>query len=162
MACSLTIAKKIIDGMFANQSILGMLKEYGINPRDFYDTIHSDPSLSNDYLRAFTARAELITDEMKEIADSDQNPMKVRNMLDTRKWLASKWNSQRFGDRLDLNVNQTTDVAAALAEARARAQLPSRDLNNTDSNQVIDVTPKSPDQGTGSKSVDEGDEYDIF
>ncbi|MEA1078650.1 hypothetical protein U8M15_27525, partial [Klebsiella pneumoniae] len=92
------------------------------------------------FTRAMEMRAELLVDELVTIADSDDDPQRVRNRLDVRKWIASKMLPKKYGERIDLNVTQTIDVSDALKEARARMIRPMHDQLTQQQPQVIDIT----------------------
>ena len=58
---------------------------------------------------------------MISIADNqDTDPNRSKVMIDTRKWLASKWFPKLYGDRLDLNITEQIDIRSALDRARGR------------------------------------------
>ncbi|WP_336118243.1 hypothetical protein, partial [Klebsiella pneumoniae] len=66
------------------------IKGYFAGTGDFYDCISSERELAVRFTRAMEMRAELLVDELVTIADSDDDPQRVRNRLDVRKWIASK------------------------------------------------------------------------
>jgi hypothetical protein len=74
------------------------------------------------YAQAQRIKAEFLADETIEIADTDTNFMIARNRIDARKWVASKLNSQKYGDRLDLHVTEHVDIRAAIEDARSRSR----------------------------------------
>ena len=125
----------VIDRVLNGLSLRDAIKETGLTPKIFAMALQEDREAAIAYARAVEIKADLLADEVVQIADSDTDPAKVRNQMTARQWLASKLHSKRYGDRIDLNVTQTIDVGATLAEARARL-LPVRDLG-----QVIDVEP---------------------
>ncbi len=50
------------------------------------------------YRKAKEAAAEALADEVLEVADTSEI---VRDRVDARKWLASKWARQTYGDKQD-------------------------------------------------------------
>lgn len=96
------------------------IKAQGLTVGQFGYYLQSDREASLAFARAQEFRADLLVDEALHLADGDGDPAKVRNQIDIRKWSASRLNSKRYGDRVDLNVTQTIDVGATLQEARAR------------------------------------------
>lgn len=125
------VIARVLDGMQLRDAV----REAGLSMQLFHYRLGRDKAAAIAYGRAQEFRADLLADELIAIADSDTDPAKVRNQLTARQWLASKLNARRYGDRIDLNVTQSVDVSATLAEARARL-LPVRDLAD-----VIDVDP---------------------
>lgn len=87
-----------------------------------------DPAFDETIRRARRMAAELRVDEMDDIAATEPDVNRARLRVDVIKWRASKEAAHVYGDRLELNVNQTVDIGAALAEARARTVRPARDL----------------------------------
>lgn len=120
--------------------------------RTFFELVASDPNLSRDYALAQQARAELMADELVDIADNEIDSQKARNRIDVRKWYASKMKPEKFGERIDLNVNHVVDLTAALTEAKKRL------LPGVNSDDIIDaehhvIADESPNDATGSKPV---------
>lgn len=73
-----------------------------------------------------TARAIIVerrTDRMAHVARTEPDVNRAKLMIDTDKWLASKLIPKVYGDKLDVNVTTTIDLAGALAEAKERATL---------------------------------------
>lgn len=77
--------------------------------------------------RVANARAEgahARVDALDDIAaDKEMNPHRARLLSENIKWTAARLNPKAYGDRMDVNVNQTIDIGANLAEARGRARL---------------------------------------
>lgn len=84
----------------------------------FFEWLKEDEELTNRYARATEVRAEVIFDEIIEIADKqsedvgeDENGNKVINhnivqrnrlQIDARKWALSKMFPKKFGDKTDI------------------------------------------------------------
>lgn len=128
-----TVVQQIIERILDGSSLKEATKACGIDVFKFNRMLQGDKSAALAYARAVEIRADILADEALHIADNENDAAKARNQIGVRQWLASKLYAKRYGDRIDLNVTQTIDVSATLAEARARL-LPVRDLNN-----VIDV-----------------------
>lgn len=84
----------------------------------------SDGSRMDSYRLALEARADKEVHETLEIADcatpEDIGVAKLR--VDTRKWAASKWDRDRYGEssKVALDVRYQVDLAGALLEAEER------------------------------------------
>jgi hypothetical protein len=91
---------------------------------------------SDLYARAREMRADTLAEQILEIADHKQDDTyidgdgnvrtdadvvaRARLRVDSRKWLASKMLPKIYGDKQDLNVTGTVDIATAILEARKR------------------------------------------
>lgn len=153
------IIEQVLDGLPLRQAV----KNNGLTPQSFHRRLSGDKTASAAYARAVEIKADLLADEVIHLADGDGDPAKVRNQMQARQWLASKLHAKRYGDRIDLNVTQTIDVSATLAEARARL-LPVRDLSDVVDAQVIDSSTGSDLGSRDIKSLPPGpdDAPDIF
>lgn len=84
----------------------------------------SDGSRMDSYRLALEARADKEVHETLAIADGatveEVGVAKLR--VDTRKWAASKWDRDRYGEssKVALDVRYQVDLAGALVEAEAR------------------------------------------
>ena len=118
------IVEEIIEEMYEGSSLSKALKKLEIRPRIFFDYLHNHPDTQVKYADAQRARSELHVEEIIEIADTEVDSLKARNKIDARRWYASKMQPQKYGDKLDLNVQGNIDLTAALADARNRVSLP--------------------------------------
>lgn len=160
--------RRIIEMILAGSSLKVALAETGISSGTLHRVMCEDRELSTAYSRAVEVKADLLADQVIELADGEGDPNKVRNQINARQWLASKLN-KRYSDRIDLNVTQTIDVSATLAEARARLVRPVSDQLTHDPAQVIDYTPNLFSKPRDTQSVSgppasdpEPDPLDIF
>lgn len=108
--------------------IRNALERCGISPSVFYAYLDQSPDSQDRYARALKARTELFVDEIIDISDNDSDPHRARNRIQARQWYASKMNAKTYGDKLDLNVNQTVDIGGALKEAQRRSSRVIKDL----------------------------------
>lgn len=87
---------------------------------------------TDSYARAREAQADLLADEIIEIADTEKrtvstnegdqystvtesdNPARSRLMIDARKWKASKLAPKKYGDKVDVTTNGENLNAPAL------------------------------------------------
>lgn len=111
---------EIIEQVYSGLSLRAILGPNSARRRRFFETLWSTPSLEERYDRAQKARGEMLVEEIVEIADTERDAQKARNQIDARKWYASKTQPKKYGDRIDLNVNQTVDIGAALEAAKSR------------------------------------------
>jgi len=84
----------------------------------FYQWLDSNEEKAKQYARATQVRADIIFDEIIDIADDSSGDKKVvehgkvmdgeyvarsRIRIDTRKWVLSKLNPKKYGDKLDVS-----------------------------------------------------------
>ncbi len=118
------IALKIIEKMSDGTRLTEILAPLELSPFRFYRYINSYMPLFREYTAAQQSRAELLVEEIIDIADNEPDPHKARVRTDVRRWYASKMQPNKYGDRIDVNVTQTVDITQALTDARARTLLP--------------------------------------
>ena len=142
------LTKKVFDEILHDYqqgpSLHKVLKSKGIFSGDFWNYCQENPSEDTAYMRAQAAKAEKYAEEILEISDEDDDPQRARNRIDARKWYASKIKPSKFGDKIDLNINQTVDIGLALKDAQTRV------LRSV---QPIDTTSHLLDQQTGYEPV---------
>lgn len=155
MALTLDRLDAIFHSLTSGKSLKQTLKEQGVSAGCFFDAINTNPLQEVRYARAQQMRGELLVDEIIDIADTEPDPQAARNRIDARKWYASKMMPQKYGDRIDLNVNQTVDIGAALSEAQKRSALPRCYPDKELEGQVIETIALPIVDSTGSKTVDE-------
>ena len=142
----------IIDAVMNGMALREAIKSHGMKLETFHNALIADKALSRRYALAQEFRADLMADEMIHIADSDADPAKVRNQVTVRQWLSSKFNQRKYGERIDLNVAQTIDIGATLAEARNRA-LSARYQQTLEHVQFVDSIDVSLPRPTDKQSV---------
>lgn len=124
----------------------------GIGVTTLADWRVRDPLFDRECIRAQDIGFELDADSLKTIADEYLDVQRGKLKSENIKWLLSRRAAFKYGDRLDLNVNQTVDINAALLEARGRA-IPASFQRISDSLQIAEVKAPSTNESTGSQSV---------
>lgn len=93
-----------------------------ISSKTFYEWIDKDEEKVKQYARACEERAEALLDEMLDIVDDSSGDkvlsistgesvvngeviQRSRLRYDARKWLVSKLNPKKYGDKVDLTTN---------------------------------------------------------
>lgn len=98
------------------------LQKFSITPQHFYVYLTQNTFAAEKYDLARKARADWLADEIIPISDEYGCPMRARNRIDARRWVASKYKPKDYGDKIDLTVSNTVNVADALREANARRE----------------------------------------
>jgi hypothetical protein len=100
--------RRIIDAMCTNE---WAFLQYKLN----------NPKFTSLFEQARQEGLEYMADQLITISDEYQDVQRARLKSDNYKWLLSKRKPAVYGDKIDLNINQTIDIGDALKEARARA-----------------------------------------
>ena len=108
------------------KSLRNILKEEGMpSTSTFFVWLAEDEEKSKQYARACDIRAEVIFDEMLDIADDNTNDyvnsdniQRSRLRVDTRKWMLSKLNPKKYSDKLQTDTNITGDIGIVWKEEK--------------------------------------------
>lgn len=125
------VFERISDGESV-RAILSNNRDKEVLPsrKTFFEWLLDDEPLSNQYARACEKRADTIFEEILEIADESHSDKKVlddgrevvdsevvqrsRLRVDARKWMLSKMNPKKYGDKIDVTSKdkeiQTTQI----------------------------------------------------
>jgi hypothetical protein len=125
---------KIFEMISEGRSLTGALKR--LTPSPGYNwakvQLRNNPDLKAEYDAACKDRADRLVDDLLEIVDApipeglDSGARTayvnhLRLKLDTRKWIACKFNPRIYGDKMNLDVTSTQiSISAVLAEANKR------------------------------------------
>lgn len=112
---------RVIDAIAGGMPLGRALQMHDLQARTFHRVIASDKNACLEYSQAREIQSDIAVDEAVEIADDPNiDPQRARNMIDVRKWRASKHAPKTFGDRVEMNFQGSISVSDALAEARGR------------------------------------------
>ena len=78
------------------------------------------PDFGEAYILAQEEHVDALVDQAGEIVDTEQNPQLGKLKADHRRWLASRLNRQKYGDKLDVQHNHTLDVTPIISKALER------------------------------------------
>lgn len=114
---SLELADRICEHIAtSNKGIHKIADIEGINPSSIFQWLLDYPDFSNKYARARELQAELLADEIIDIADDSTNDTiltdngempnnewiaRSKLRVDARKWKASKLAPKKYGDKLE-------------------------------------------------------------
>ena len=98
------VADTICQELMAGKSLRTICSMEGMPAAStVYSWLRQYPEFSQRYARAREVQADVLADEILEIADSDLDPNRARVMIDARKWLAGKLRPKKYGDRVELD-----------------------------------------------------------
>ncbi|MEE8549027.1 MAG: hypothetical protein V3S74_06100 [Alphaproteobacteria bacterium] len=93
--------------------------------KTFFRWAEKHPQFKAQFDAAREAGYYRLAESLMDVADQERDPQKARLKADNIKWLLSKWNPKKYGDRIDINVvNNNVSISVALEEARKRLQPP--------------------------------------
>jgi hypothetical protein len=76
--------------------------------------IVADENLRNQYACARDNQADVLADEIVDIADNATDAQLARLQVDARKWFASKVAPKKYGDKTDITSNGNTIAVAPI------------------------------------------------
>lgn len=79
-----------------------------------------DPNLDTRLMHAQRLGMDSLAEMALKIPDEYEDTNRARLKVDTIKWYLAKRKPEVYGDRIDVNINQTVDIGGALTEARNR------------------------------------------
>ena len=113
-----TLFKKVIAEVEKGKALNHLLGTSGFpSRRKFYDWVRENEDMRERYARACEIRADAIFDEIIQIADDSTNDSlytdkgevqntewvnRSRIKIDARKWVLSKMQPKKYGDKLDV------------------------------------------------------------
>lgn len=147
--------------MIADGETTRKVREYlGINASTWMKILERSPLFHQAVMHSQSLSLEDLADSLLEIPDQMFDVQKAKLKSDNIKFLLSKRKPQVYGDRIDLNVNGTVDLRAALNDAERRISLPPSDLGNIIETQVVKIKERSTHDDTDEYTVVDKD--DIF
>lgn len=88
--------------------------------------VSENPEYANQYARAMKVRADIQAEDILNIAETEPNQFKARNMIDARKWHNAKSQPKKYGDKVlqESNINVTArTIDSSLLSQEVRDQL---------------------------------------
>lgn len=115
--------------------IAQVCRELGVGKRVLYEWLEAEPRRAGLLSRARARAAHVLAEEALVISDevdSDATEIaRARLRVDTRKWLAGKWNAAQYGDQKGVQVNVNVgDMHLTAVRSRAIDVTPSTERDN--------------------------------
>lgn len=106
-------------------SIRDCIKRSGFAIHDFTKYLRDNEEFRLDFHSAQTIGYDSLADELLAIPDDTSMTLgRAKLKSDNIKWILAKKRPSEYGDKIDLNINQTVDIVAALTQARSRSVSP--------------------------------------
>lgn len=115
--------EQIIEKIANNISITQACNECCMSPQFFRHLLNTDTLFRQQFDEARAFAAECKTDELYDIAKDCQNPIELgaaKLASENIRWLASKRARDTYGEKMEMNVNQTLDISKVLDAAQQR------------------------------------------
>jgi hypothetical protein len=119
------LANAICDGIKLGKGLRAICKEINIDVGVVFDWMRAHSEFNQQYVQAREVQAELMADELNEIADDgtndwmeiqrkngttavvcvQENIQRSRLRVDTRKWIAARLLPKKYGDKVSAEVS---------------------------------------------------------
>lgn len=86
----------------------------------FRNWIYKHPEAKRMFRAVQPDHAASIFDDILYIADTELDPKRARNMMFARNLVASKYDRERFGDKVQTTIEHTININASIEQARQR------------------------------------------
>jgi polyhydroxyalkanoate synthesis regulator phasin len=122
-------AEQIVSQIWEGKSMRQATAEVGVKNPTFMLWVNENEHLAEQYARAIATRAEIhaqrIEDVIDKVESGELKPDQGRVMADQLKWIASKLNPRRYGDKVMSEVDMTLRISIddPTRNARATAKL---------------------------------------
>jgi len=95
------IADPICERLSEGESLRWICREADVpNKATVFRWLANNKEFRDQYARAREVQADVLADEILDIADDSPDPAKARVQIDARKWLAGKLRPKVYGDKL--------------------------------------------------------------
>ena len=122
------IAEKICEEIAEGKHLVMICAEdWSPAERTVYQWLNRRPEFAQMYAHARERQQETFAAQVILIADTESDTAKARNMMDARKWYASKVAPKKWGDKIEIDAKVETSgtgeaLTAFLAALEAKAR----------------------------------------
>lgn len=120
----------------------------------FMAWVNQHPEVRKIYDEAHEMFADSLVDQTLTIADEAIDAARARNQIAARQWIASKLAREKYGDKVQVDVDHKISIAAILDAAKERISRPMHDLNapalENKSMKTVENIPIPTDQQSGA------------
>ncbi len=104
------------------KSIKHIREKIGISADGMRHYFQRYPDYQKNFAAARQEGLEELADDLLDITEKEPDVLKARLKSENLRWVLSKRKPHVYGDRIDINMNATVDIRAALDEAKSRAR----------------------------------------
>lgn len=127
----------------AHTTIEQARKELGWSAQVYRRMRLEQPAFDVAVARAREMAQDVYVDKLPEIARDVVDVQRARLMCDNIKWTAARIRPRLYGDKVDVNLTATVDIAEALATARSRVLRPMCDPADIVDGEIVDPQGKN-------------------
>ena len=147
---------KILSRVMEGDTLKYIADDYDLDYGILWRWISSDKYMMAEYESALRGHADKLVHETKGIADESKDP---KLMIDTRKWLSSKWDANRFSERSKVEVSGSVSLISllgSLKDIEGEAERIDEAVRiEGESGEIIESTVTSPEKISEKKSENE-------
>lgn len=162
MSKTLSLSADLLNAMLETAAKGGTLdaicKAGGLDRAGLWRLVDSNNTFREKFTRARDKGYDELGESLLTIPDTYEDAAKARLKSENIRWLLARRAASRYGDRLEMNVNGTIDLNAALNEASMRLR---RDSALTIEGETLDNSITYEASATDNQSAPEP-EPDIF
>lgn len=153
---------ELLDRIARGQYVTAALDAMGVPRRSLWDFIDKNVDASQRYQRARESGIEARLDALGDRLEGNEDPRKLRNLLDYNRWRAAVTAPTKYGEQLKVTHDAAPDLLAAIAEGHARTLRPIRDQRDVVDAEVIEYADKAalPAPGYAPVTAERGDAAD--
>lgn len=121
---------RICEIIIKGKSLRKALDEVSFPAKAFFELLRSDTEKGKQYARATTERAELMFEDMLDIADSEPDRMETKKgycidngsvqdkrvRIETRKWALARMHPKKYSEKMLEETNQPTESALTIPQ----------------------------------------------
>lgn len=126
---TLDAADRICEGIAKGRSLVRICEEEGMpTPRTVYSWLRTKDEFLQNYTRAKEDQADYLAENTLEVSDDmDIDPQHKRIMVDTRKWLASKFKPKKYGEKIAVSGDPENPLTMLIKEISGNTLRPRDD-----------------------------------
>lgn len=150
------VQDQILEGLRKGLTHKRAMEAAGVNwPRQWFSSLcHLSERFSCLYTDARRQGIHAMAEGVIDIAEDEPDVMRAKLKADVTRWYVSKMDPRRYGDSLNLNVQEQISVSDALQQARERV------INAQPHTQAIENKQDSGGVSTDRQSADSAGEPD--
>lgn len=129
---------ELLDRVTRGQYVTTALREMNVTHSAMTYFLDKNVDAARQYQRAREAGIEARLDGLGDRLDGNEDPRKLRNLLDYNRWRAAVIAPTKYGEQLKVTHDAAPDLLAAIAEGHARTLRPIRDQRDVVDAEVIE------------------------
>jgi hypothetical protein len=133
--------------------MMEMAKELGVSTTTVNKWRLANPVFARAFEVARDAGIDALVDTLLDIAKTESDVYRARLIGDHIKWIAERRARRRYGQQVDINLNERIELGITLIEARKRTLLPGCDQTQLQDAQDAEYVALPLARATDTQSV---------